>query len=101
MLGFLFVMLLSFGGAWGVDLWIFKPNMVPWVGTENPTQMFGLWAWFIGYVGLISTAILLIVGIVLGSIKGPKIDTERLSALMRQYIDESSKAPPPIPPGMQ
>jgi hypothetical protein len=31
-------------------------------------------------------------------VKGPKVDTERLNSLIRQYIDESMKAPPPTPP---
>jgi hypothetical protein len=98
MLGILFGFLLIFGGMSG-DLSIFNSTNVPWVSPFGTTvQSFGLWAWFIGYVFLILSAVLLIIGIAFGSIKGPKIDTERLNELMRQYVEESTKTPPPTPP---
>jgi hypothetical protein len=99
-LAMLLAFLLIFGGALGVDLWIFKSSIVPWATPTDvsSTHMFGLWAWFIGYVLLITCTVLLIVAIAFGSVKGPKVDTERLNALMRQYIDESIKTPPPTSP---
>jgi hypothetical protein len=54
-----------------------------------------------GYVFLISSFGLLITMIVIGAVMRPKIDVERLNALMRQYVEESTKAPPPTPPGGQ
>lgn len=47
------------------------------------------------------SAVLLVAVIVFAAVKSPKVDTERLNALMRQYIEESVKAPPPVPPGSQ
>jgi hypothetical protein len=29
----------------------------------------------------------------------PKVDTERLQALTKQYAEEVLKSPPPVPPG--
>jgi hypothetical protein len=47
---------------------------------------------------IFGSAVLLVACIAFGSLKGPKVDTERLQALMRQYISEAIKAPPPAPP---
>ncbi|MDR1235091.1 MAG: hypothetical protein LBJ97_03365 [Mycoplasmataceae bacterium] len=100
-LGILFLMLIIFGGSMGPDFWIFKSTMVPWTTSTAPEtgeHAFGLWAWFIGYVLIFGSAVLLVACIAFGSLKGPKVDTERLQALMRQYISEAIKAPPPAPP---
>ncbi|MDR1991738.1 MAG: hypothetical protein LBP70_03360 [Mycoplasmataceae bacterium] len=91
----LFCMLLIFGGATGVHLYIYKSSMLPWTApAESSTHAFGLWAWFLGYTLTFIFLGLLIAIIIIGAINAPKIDTERLNALMKQYVEENVQPPP-------
>jgi hypothetical protein len=37
--------------------------------------------------------------VIFGSFKAPKVDTDRINNLTRQYAEEASRIPPTPPPG--
>jgi uncharacterized protein YqgC (DUF456 family) len=97
----IFVFVVIFGLVTG-DRYIFNGNCAPWHSTDVGGAKFGLWSSYIGYIGLLTTFGITIVCVIVASVNNPKVDTERLNALMRQYLDEMSKAPTPgAPPPVQ